>query len=194
MLPGCCCPPGCLLRPQEYEKRLLAKDQEFKLGLEAQERMRRDITRLKQEVAHWQEQAAAVKYLPAPDDGAPCLGRGAVGQAGALLGLQAAGQGVAQLQRSPAAHDPHHRQRLLRPAHPCPPVPAEELRAKHEADLAASRAEAAAKEAAARAEVARKEAELAAVQEAAAARVAEADVKLGELSQEVGGRCWAARG
>ncbi|KAL4441440.1 hypothetical protein ABPG77_001944 [Micractinium sp. CCAP 211/92] len=53
----------------EYEKRLLAKDQEFKLGQEAQERMRRDIARLKQEVTHWKEQAAAVKYLPAPDSG-----------------------------------------------------------------------------------------------------------------------------
>jgi hypothetical protein len=55
---------------QEYEKRLLAKDQEFKLSQEAQERMRRDIARLKQEVARWREEAAAVKYLPAPTTGA----------------------------------------------------------------------------------------------------------------------------
>lgn len=54
---------------QEYEKRLLAKDQEFKLSCEAQERMRRDIARLRHEVTHWKEQAAAVKYLPAPDNG-----------------------------------------------------------------------------------------------------------------------------
>lgn len=31
--------------------------------------MRRDIASLKQEVMHWKEQAAAVKYLPAPDSG-----------------------------------------------------------------------------------------------------------------------------
>jgi hypothetical protein len=54
---------------QEYEKRLLAKDQEFKLSCEAQERMRRDIARLCHEVAHWKEQAAAIKYLPAPENG-----------------------------------------------------------------------------------------------------------------------------
>jgi len=31
--------------------------------------MRRDIARLKKEVAHWKEEAAAVKYLPAPETG-----------------------------------------------------------------------------------------------------------------------------
>ncbi|PSC77000.1 kinesin KP1-like isoform B [Micractinium conductrix] len=51
----------------EYEKRLLAKDQEFKLSQEAQERSRREIARLKQELKHWQEEAKAVKYLPAPE-------------------------------------------------------------------------------------------------------------------------------
>ena len=63
--------PLCrLIVLQEYEKRLLAKDQEFKLSQEAQERMRRDIARLKGEVARWREEAAAVKYLPAPSPGA----------------------------------------------------------------------------------------------------------------------------
>lgn len=64
---------------QEYEKRLLAKDQEFKLGQEAQERMRRDIARLRLEVAQWKDEAAAVKYLPAPTTGARagCVGWGA---------------------------------------------------------------------------------------------------------------------
>ncbi|KAI3427016.1 hypothetical protein D9Q98_006959 [Chlorella vulgaris] len=52
---------------EEYEKRLLRKDSEFKLSCEAQERMQADILRLRQEVARWKEAAAAVKYLPAPE-------------------------------------------------------------------------------------------------------------------------------
>ncbi|KAK2076682.1 hypothetical protein QBZ16_005442 [Prototheca wickerhamii] len=44
----------------EYEKRLLSKDQEFKLAQEAQERMRRQIGRIQAEMEGWRAQAEAL--------------------------------------------------------------------------------------------------------------------------------------
>ncbi|GAB4818535.1 hypothetical protein N2152v2_005581 [Parachlorella kessleri] len=54
----------------EYEKRLLAKDQEMKLSHEAMERMRKQISGLQVEVSYWQTTCASIKALPAhPTDG-----------------------------------------------------------------------------------------------------------------------------
>ena len=105
--------------------------------------MRRDIARLKQEVAHWKEQAAAVQYLPAPSNGAR-------GCSSSWLQLP---QAQMPTRCQPVAcrskvHVLTSRCCLLRPLR-C----AEEEKAEHERQLAEARAEAQAKEAAAAAEV-----------------------------------------
>ena len=65
---------------QEYEKRLLAKDQEMKLSHEAMERMRKQISGLQGEVSYWQTTCASIKMLPAhPTDGEKRKGTGGWG-------------------------------------------------------------------------------------------------------------------
>ncbi|KAL6771162.1 KIN14B [Auxenochlorella protothecoides x Auxenochlorella symbiontica] len=85
----------------EYEKRLLAKDQEFKLAQEAQERMRRQITRLQAEMGGWRAQAQEAREAQARAATAR-EGPAAPDTAGAGIAREAAAMDRAELEAARA--------------------------------------------------------------------------------------------